>query len=29
LIFARFAAALGILRWSSPGISIIAHKDGS
>jgi SAM-dependent methyltransferase len=29
LIFARFAAALGILRWSSPGISVIAYKDGS
>ena len=29
LIFARFAAALGLLRWSSPGISVIAYKDGS
>lgn len=27
LIFARIAALLGILRWSTPGISVIAYKD--
>jgi len=27
LIFARIAAALGVLQWSTPGISVIAYKD--